>query len=208
MIQAVEGYQKDNTLYSFMITDDPAYSSGGFYKYYNGDTMKVRLYSKKSGLSVSVRFSGSYALSEEQQNDVTVVLEKQDDNDEWVEVERHPYTDTKWGAISFSEKLYDPDAELQNNYRVVEENQIPWDLPETIHQETTYYCLKNTAPSDPYIEPQEFSVESADDSVSVVIDNRYEEPQLTIITSPKITTFIPSWNGWTDTCWYGTEKSA
>nr|MCR4712176.1 hypothetical protein [Clostridia bacterium] len=34
------------------------------------------------------------------------------------------------------------------------------------------------------------------------------QPQLTIITSPKITTFIPSWNGWTDTCWYGTEKSA
>ena len=101
MMQAVEGYQKDNTLYSFMITDDPAYSSGGFYKYYNGDTMKVRLYAPTPGLSVSIRFSGSYALREDQQNEVTAVLQKLEPHNHWVEVERHPYTDTQWGAITF-----------------------------------------------------------------------------------------------------------
>ena len=49
MIQAPAGYQKDNTLYSFMITDDPDYNSGGVWKYFNGDTMKVRLYEATAG---------------------------------------------------------------------------------------------------------------------------------------------------------------
>jgi hypothetical protein len=80
MMQAVEGYQKDNTLYSFMITDDPDYNSGGFWTYYNGDTMKVRLYKAKPGLKVSIRFSGSYALRDEQKNAVSAVLQKLDDN--------------------------------------------------------------------------------------------------------------------------------
>ena len=184
MMQAVSGYQKDNTLYSFMITDDPAYSSGGFYKYYNGDTMKVRLYPATAGLSVSIRFSGSYALREDQQNAVTAVLQMQDEYNNWVEVERHTYADTKSGSIKFEEQLYD---ETQNIYRVVEENQSPWDLPEDIVLETTYYCLVNTASSDPQKQPQEFIVSSADDSVNVVIDNRYEEPQLTIIKMDKST---------------------
>ena len=186
MMQAVEGYQKDNTLYSFMITDDPAYSSGGFYKYYNGDTMKVRLYPATAGLSVSIRFSGSYALREDQQNAVTAVLQMQDEYNNWVEVERHPYTDTQWGAIKFEAVLYDASlGEFQNVYRVVEENQSPWDLPEDIVLETTYYCLVNAGSAEPGKVPQEFSVKKASDSVDVVIDNRYEEPQLTIIKMDK-----------------------
>ena len=189
MMQAVPGYQKDNTLYSFMITDDPNYNTGGFYLYYNGDTMKVRLYPSAPGLSVSIRFSGSYALREDQQNNVAAVLQKRNDKTQsWDEVERHPYTDSQWGSITFSEVLYNPDlGEFQNLYRVVEENQNPWDLPDTIHSETTYYSMVNTEPSDPHNDPQEFSVDSADDSVSVVIDNRYEEPQLTLIKMDKAT---------------------
>ena len=189
MIQAVDGYQKDNTLYSFMITDDPAYSSGGFYKYFNGDTMKVRLYPASAGLSVSIRFSGSYAMSQEQQNAVTAVLQKWDETaNDWVEVERHPYTDTAWGAIKFNEALHDETlGAFQNIYRVVEENQSPWDLPQDVNLETTYYCLVNSSGSDPHAQPQEFSVSSVGDSVSVVIDNRYEESQLTIVKMDKNT---------------------
>ncbi len=189
MIQAVDGYQKDNTLYGFMITDDPAYSSGGFWKYYNGDTMKVRLHPASGGLRVSIRFSGSYTMSTEQQNAVTAILQKKDEvNDTWVEVERHPYTDMENGAIKFNEVLYDETlGEFQNIYRVAEENQSPWDLPEDIVLDTTYYNLINSGSSDPYTEPQEFSVENADDSVSIVIDNRYEEPQLTIVKMDKKT---------------------
>ena len=33
------------------------------------------------------------------------------------------------------------------------------------------------------------------------------QPELNIITQPNITGFLPSWNGWTDTCWYGVEKN-
>lgn len=194
MMQAVEGYQKDNTLYSFMITDDPSYNSGGFYQYFNGDTMKVRLYPvdpEHGWLNVSIRFSGSYTMREDQQNNVTAVLQKLDeDTQDWVEVERHPYTETdsRWGSIAFDETLYDASlGEFQPIYRVVEENQTPWDLPEDINAITTYYSLVNTGSSDPHYEPQAFSVESATDNVSVVIDNRYEEPQLNIVKMDKLT---------------------
>ena len=186
MIQTVEGYQKDNTLYSFMITDDPSYSSGGFYKYYNGDTMKVRLYPASAGLSVSVRFSGSYALRDDQKNDVVVILSKLDSAYNWVEVERHSYAEEQWGSIKFDEVLYDPNATKQSTYCVFETNESPWDLPEEINLVTTYYCLVNTGESDKYPEPQSFKVSGPDDSVSVVIDNRYEEPQLTLVKMDKL----------------------
>ncbi len=187
MKQAVAGYQKDNTLYSFLITDDPTYSSGGFYKYFNGDTIKVRLRLSSAGLSVSIRFSGSYALREDQKNNVTAVLQMLDKNNNWVEVERHPYTDAESGTIRFDEVLYNAELAGQNIYRVVEENESPWDLPEDISLTTRYYCLVNAGESDPHTEPQEFWADNPDDSVSVVIDNRYEEPQLTIVKMDKHT---------------------
>ena len=188
MMQAVAGYQKDNTLYSFMITDDPSYSTGGFYQYYNGDTMKVRLYTMEPGLKVSIRFSGSYTMRDDQQNEVTAVLQRlADDGKTWEEVERHPYTDAKWGTITFTTPLEPGDLDWRECYRVTEENQKPWDLPENINYEATYYLLHNTAASDPHGESPEFSVDSVEDSVSVVIDNRYEEPQLTIVKMDKMT---------------------
>ena len=188
MMQAVEGYQKDNTLYSFMITDDPNYDSGGFWAYYNGDTMKVRLYPAEPGLRVSIRFSGSYTLREDQQNDVTAVLQMKNEHGNWIEVECHPYSDNQRGTIVFDTQLYDPAlGEYQNEYRVVEENQKPWDLPEEISLVTNYYCMVGTKSSNPSTEPQVFDVRSADDSVNVVIDNRYEEPQLTIVKMDKST---------------------
>ncbi|MBR4456672.1 MAG: leucine-rich repeat protein [Solobacterium sp.] len=188
MMQALPGYQKDNTLYSFMITDDPDYDAGGFYTYYNGDTMKVRLYPAEPGLSVSIRFSGSYSLRDDQKNAVVAILQKKDDHNNWVEVERHPYTDTRWGSITFNEVLYDENLGVyQNVYRVVEENQSPWDLPEDINLTTHYYSMVNAAEAMPYTEPQDFSVDKASDSVSVVIDNRYEESQLTIVKMNKST---------------------
>lgn len=180
MIQAPSGYQKDNTLYSFMITDDPSYKTGDFYKYYNGDTMKVRLYDAIKGLCVSLRFSGSYSLNEDQQNNVTAVLQK-NVGDTWIEVERHKYTDTKWGYIKFNSELKSDDR-----YRVVEENAIPWDLPEDINVTTSYYCIIDDGTSEKYDEPKDFEA-GPDNSINVVIDNRYEEPQLTIVKMDKST---------------------
>ena len=189
MIQTPVEYQKDNTLYNFMITDDSDYNSGGVWTYYNGDTMKVRLYPASAGLKVAIRFSGSYALREDQQNNVIAVLQKwDDDEDGWIEIERHPYMEAQEGSITFDEQLYDAELVIyQNIYRVVEENESPWDLPENINLVTKYYCIVGTGSSDPYLEPQEFSVNNAEESVSVVIDNRYEESQLTIIKMDKST---------------------
>ena len=34
------------------------------------------------------------------------------------------------------------------------------------------------------------------------------QPQLVVITQPNIVHYKPSWNGWTDTCYYGIEKTA
>ena len=185
MKQAVEVdgrvYQKDNQLYSFMITDDPGYNSGGVYTYYNGDTMKVRLYPAESGLSVSLRFTGNYDLREDQQNAVAAVLQRRNGED-WTEVERHAYSESRWGAILFTTVL-DPEAV----YRVVEENAVPWDLPDTIRLTASHYCMVGTGSSEPYPEPQDFYVSSAGDSVNVVIDNRYEEPQLTVTKMDKNT---------------------
>ena len=189
MKQAVAGYQKDNTLYSFMITDDPTYETGGFYQYYNGDTMKVRLYpvtEKTPDLNVAIRFSGSYALREDQQNAVTVTLQKLGDNDEWVKVDEdhdytHDYTEQLYGAIAF------PEAELipGQYYRVIEENESPWDLPATIHLESNYYI--DGAEVDNKYDPPAFYVNSADATVTVTIENRYEDPQLTIVKMDKNT---------------------
>lgn len=34
------------------------------------------------------------------------------------------------------------------------------------------------------------------------------QPQLTVITQPNVVNYVPSWNGWTSTCFYGIEKVA
>ena len=120
--------------------------------------------------------------------DIRPVVRSLYDEDNWVDVERHPYTDAQWGTITFNEQLYDAAlGEYQNIYRVIEENESPWDLPDNIHLTTYYYCMVGAEDSDtgPFEEPQEFDVTGSDDSVNVVIDNRYEETQLTIIKMDK-----------------------
>lgn len=187
MIQAPKGYQKDNTLYHFLITDDPSYGSGSSYNYYNGDTMKVRLYKATNDLRVTLRFSGNYSLTPQQQNGVAAVLQKAEYDEEtqtyqgWEEVERHYNSDAQWGAITFSTEL-----QTGTKYRVVQENQRPWDVPESIILNSTYYCIVGSGTSDPHEQPQEFILtETA--GVNVVIDNRYEKPQLSITKMNKET---------------------
>ena len=186
MIQTPAGYQKDNTLYTFLIRDNPNYSD---YEYYNGDTLKMRLYPAEPGLKVALRFSGSYALRDDQKDNVIAVLQKMEGEENWVEVERHFYSETNWGYITFTTPLYDENkaADNQDVFRVVEENVRPWDLPEEIILQQSYFCMVNDGDSDTYSEPQEFYVTAAADTVNVVIENRYEEAQLTIIKMDKNT---------------------
>ena len=186
MIQTPAGYQKDNTLYSFMIRDNPDYSN---YEYYNGDTLKMRLYTAEPGLKVALRFSGSYALRDDQKDNVIAVLQKMEGEGNWVEVERHSYSETNRGYITFTTPLYDENKAAYNQdvFRVVEENVRPWDLPEEINLQQIYFCMVNDGDSGRYSEPQEFFVTAENDTVNVVIENRYEEAQLTIIKMDKNT---------------------
>lgn len=188
MIKTPRGYQKDNTPYSFVITDDPSYNAGGIYTYFNGDTMKVRLYPANAGLSVTLRFSGNYAMTQDQQDSVTAVLQKLDEDmtsqtfNEWVELERHAASEAQWGNLTFERTIA-----TGQTYRVVQENQQPWDLPNTIRLTSTYNLAIDDGESQAADEPQAFTLTEGQNSVSVVIDNRYEEPRLTITKMDKQT---------------------
>ena len=59
-------FQKDTTLYNFLISDNPNYTgtdSNGtkIYSYYNGDTLKVKCYTAEPGVRVKIRPAGNAA---------------------------------------------------------------------------------------------------------------------------------------------------
>ena len=184
MIQAPEGYRIDSTLYSFIIKDYPDYNA---YEYYNGDTLKVRLYQETKSLNVSLRFSGNYSLTQEQQNGIDVILQKKNaDDGAWEEVERHSYSEFSYGSMSFAAGK---SLETGSSYRVIEENQLPWDLSETVIVLSTYYLIIGSEGAQQGRQPQEFTVtdENGNSSFNVIIDNEYEEPKLTITKMDKQT---------------------
>ena len=182
MIKVPEGYKRDSTLYGFMITDDPGYNSGGVYKYYNGDTVKVRLYQEEAGLNVSLRFSGNYTLREDQQNDIAVILQKQAAVDEWTELERHYYSEFTNGSITFDNGRGDKPFELDQTYRVIQENQRPWDISDTVILNSMYYLIIGSEESQSSSTPQPFTIteDHLESSFNVVINDEYEEPKLMI----------------------------
>lgn len=190
MIKTPEGYKRDSTLYNFMITDDPSYNSGGVWTYYNGDTIKVRLYAEEASLNVSIRFSGNYSLRTDQQNNIIAVLQKRNNSTgAWEELERHPYSDFVNGSLTFSYGTEDNPFEVGQRYRVIEENQIPWDIGEGVIASATYYLIVGSGDSENDDKPMEFTVtnENLGSSFNIVIDNEYEEPKLTITKMNKST---------------------
>ena len=98
-------YQKDNTLYSFLIANNPSYSYGesGIYTYFNDDVLKVRCYKESVGINVTTRFIGNFNLTGEQKNGIVFVLEKENlVTGEWDEIERHSYAEFSWGSMQFN----------------------------------------------------------------------------------------------------------
>ena len=184
MVSAPSGYRKDNTLYSFMITDDPDYNSGGIWTYYNGDTMKVRLYNDEPGVNVSLRFAGNHELTEEQRNNITVTLQKKGDDGFWTDLETHAYTDFSYGAIKF-----DSLPEAGATYRVVQANERPWDLDESIALTATYFLGYGSGTSEEFAYAPEFAVteETAASSINLVIKDEYDEHKLIITKMDKET---------------------
>lgn len=185
MTTAPAGYKKDNTMYSFMITDDPSYNSGGIYTYYNGDTMKVRVYPEAPGLNVSIRFSGNYTLTEQQANDINVILQKETGTDTWVDLESHLYSEFSYGSYAFATPL-----NAGETYRVIQEDWVPPGLDPSIHPSIAYYLVKGNDPSHaPESEPIDFMLTESEaaGSVNAVMNNEYEEHKLTITKMDKLT---------------------
>ncbi len=186
MIKAPDGYKLDSTLYNFMITDDPNYNSGGVWAYYNGDTIKVRLYAEEASLNVSLRFSGNYELRTDQQNNIVVSLEKKNGS-LWEPIEQHSYSEFVNGSITFDYGSTGNPFELNETYRVVETGEEPWDLPDGVDVTTTYYLIVGSEESENSRTPKEFLIDDVSSCINVVINNEYEEPKLTITKMNKIT---------------------
>ncbi len=67
-------YKRDNTLYSFVISDNPNYNAGGVYVYYNNDVLKIRNREEEQGVFISLRFTGNYTPTEAEQKTIQFTL--------------------------------------------------------------------------------------------------------------------------------------
>ena len=180
-------YQKDNTFYSFLITDDPDYTYGGIYSYFNGDVLKVRCYPEAKGVNVTKRFSGSYTLTDEQKNAITFILQKEalDTETGWVDVESHTYSEFRYGSMNFSAgKAGGPELEDNTTYRVIEENVLPPELEGIIEEKvsvTVTYQLKGKPVEENtnefYIDPEDKQAYS----YNLAFTDEYIDHKLTII---------------------------
>ena len=111
-------YKKDDTYYSFLITDESDYTYGGVYSYINGDVLKVRCYPDHAGgVNVTSRFSGNYSLTKDQKNSIKFLLQRaNNETGKWDTVESHNYSEFKYGSMNFSTELQEAET-----YRVIEE---------------------------------------------------------------------------------------
>lgn len=181
-------YQKDNTYYRFLITDDPDY--GGNYIYFNGDVLKVRCYPESRGVNVMKRFTGNYDLTEAEQKAIVFTLQKEtlDSPTGWTDIESHTYAEFKYGTINFATKK--SDLEDGATYRVVETNALPAALTSEIELNTTVsvtYQIQGVPVED---ERGEFVVDQEDDgqvSFSFVFTNEYVDHRLSIVKVDELT---------------------
>ena len=178
-------YQKDNTFYSFLITDEPSYVYGNIYSYFNGDTLKVRCYPEAKGVNITKRFSGNYTLTDEQKNAIRFVLQKEAPGAGWVDVESHTYEEFSYGSINFNAGR-EGGTELEDlaTYRVIEQNALPEELKNTIDEET-FVTVSYQRDGVPVSEDSnEFFVDPDDKrafSYDFAFTNEYVDHKLTVI---------------------------
>ena len=180
-------YQKDNTFYSFLITDDPSYNYGEIYSYFNGDVLKVRCYPEAKGVNVTKRFSGSYVLTDEQKNAIRFILQKEDLDTEtgWVDVEEHTYGEFSYGSMNFNTgKSGGPELEDNATYRVIEENVLPEELKGIIDETVSVSVTYQRGGKPVEEKTNEFFVDPDDKyaySYNLAFTNEYIDHKLTII---------------------------
>ncbi len=177
-------YQKDNTYYSFLITDDPNYTYGGVYSYYNGDTLKVRCYEQAPGVNITLRFAGNYALTQAQKERLRFTLQKENlSTGEWDDVTSLDYSSFKYDSASFKENGETLHPEVGATYRIIEENTLPQELQGRVTASVTTtvsYQIDDVPRQD---EGNEFYVEPTDVSTSYnfTFTNEYVEKKLTVV---------------------------
>lgn len=181
-------YQLDNTYYSFLITDNPNYTYGGIYSYFNGDVMKVRCYSDQKGVSVTMRFSGNYDLTKEQMNQITFTLQREDYlSGGWVDVESHTYAEFEYGRLTFD--ILTSELEDATDYRLVETNGLPPELADSIELNTSMSVSYQYSGQPVVMEGDEFFVvpEDKDQVYGFVVTNEYVDHKLTIVKVDELT---------------------
>ena len=172
-------YQKDNTLYRFLITDDPSYT--GEYNYFNGDVLKVRCYPESAGVNVTKRFSGNFSLTDEQKNQIRFVLQKEDlSSGNWVDVEAHTYAEFSYGSMNFNAgRAGGPPLEQAVLYRLIEENDAVEGVDHSSSVTLAYQRDNQTVQEN----TNEFEVnpDHSTFSFSLVFDNAYVDHKLTLV---------------------------
>ena len=174
-------YQKDNTYYSFLITDEPSYEYGNIYSYFNGDVLKVRCCPEAGGVNVTKRFSGNYELTEDQKNAITFTLQKQNGKG-WKDVERHAYGEFSYGSVNFDIKV--SDLEDGAIYRMVETNALPDELEGIVELNATSSVTYQVEGEPVEDESGVFLVDPDDKtqvSYSFTFTNEYVDHKLTVI---------------------------
>ena len=178
-------YQKDNTLYRFLITDDPSYA--GEYNYFNGDVLKVRCYPESAGVNVTKRFSGNYSLTDEQKNQIRFILQKEDlSSGNWVDVEAHTYAEFSYGSMNFNAgRAGGPPLEQAVLYRLIEENDAVEGVDHSSSVTLAYQRDNRTVQEN----TNEFEVnpDHSTFSFSLVYDNAYVDHKLTLVKMNELT---------------------
>ena len=180
-------YQKDNTYYSFLITDEPDYTYGNIYSYFNGDVLKVRCYPEAKGVNITKRFSGNYTLTKAQQNAIRFILQKQalDIESGWVDVESHSYSEFSYGSMNFNiGKTGGPELEDNATYRVIEENVLPKELEGIIEENVAVTVTYQRDGMPVEEETNEFFIDPNDKlafSYNLAFTDEYIDHKLTII---------------------------
>ena len=174
-------YKKDNTYYSFVITDNPSYKYGSVYSFFNGDVLKVRCYPEMGGVNVMLRFSGNHELTEAQKNAITFTLQKEvmGSGSLWTDVESHTFGEFTYGSLTFDITR----AELENGatYRMIETNGDPG--LDGVELNTTWSVSYQRNGDPVEVNTNEFLVAPDDAqqySYSFVFTNEYAEHKLTI----------------------------
>lgn len=178
-------YQKDNTYYSFLITDDPDYAYGGVYSYFNGNVLKVRCYEQSPGVNITVRFAGNYELTKEQKDQIRFTLQKENrETGEWDFVESHYFSEFSYDSINFTASFTNGMLEDHAIYRMIEEFALPASL-EGIIEENVSVSVSNQIDGIPVEEnANEFLVDPYDarpTSYSFTFTNEYAEHKLMVV---------------------------